>query len=70
MEGLYGFLMQHGGKVLGSLLGLLFGWLVLTRGLLAAVFLFVCLGAGYWLGKRLDEQQRLSTLWRHLFPPR
>lgn len=70
MERLGEFLAQHGGKVLGSALGLLFGWLVLTRGLVAAIFLFICLGAGYWLGKRLDEEQGLGVFWRHLFPPR
>jgi len=70
METLYEFFRRHGGKVLGSLLGLFFGWLVLTRGLLAAVFLFVCLGLGYWLGKRLDDEQGLGALWRQLFPPR
>lgn len=70
MEGLQEFLARHGGKLLGSVLGLFFGWLVLTRGFLAAVFLFICLAAGYWLGKRLDEQEGLNALWRLLFPPR
>jgi uncharacterized membrane protein len=64
------FMARHGGKTLGSLLGLFLGWLVLTRGFLAAVFLVLCLGVGFWLGKRLDEDQGLESLWRHFFPPR
>lgn len=64
------FLTRHGGKVLFTALGLIFGLVVLSKGFFAAVFLLVCLLLGYVSGKRVDEGENLSRLWEKLFPPR
>ena len=63
-------LTRHGGKVLFTVLGLVFGLVVLAKGFFAAVFLVACLVLGYVLGKRVDEGENLSWLWEKLFPPR
>lgn len=63
-------LTRHGGKLVFTVLGLVFGLVVLEKGFFAAVFLVVCLVLGYLLGKRVDEGESLSWLWEKLFPPR
>lgn len=48
-------LTRHRYKTLGALSGLVFALLVVWLGLLWALFIVLCTGAGYWVGKRLDE---------------
>jgi uncharacterized membrane protein len=61
---------RHRGKILGVFLGLAFGWFAITYGLLKAVFVALCVGAGYYLGKRLDEQWNLRELVRRFWRER
>jgi len=47
-------------------LGLLFGLLAVSVGLLKTLFIALCIGVGYLLGKRADEKgdlQRLLSKW-------
>lgn len=46
---------HHRYKTLGALSGLVFAFLVVWLGFLWALFIVLCTGAGYWVGKRLDE---------------
>ena len=62
------FLTRHGGKLIFSALGLIFGLTVLAKGLFAACFLFLCLGAGYMVGKRIDEGERLTSWLEKILP--
>ncbi|MGI6597827.1 MAG: DUF2273 domain-containing protein [bacterium] len=66
----FNFLTRHGGKVIFSILGLVFGLTVLAKGFFAAFFLLVCLIAGYMLGKQVDQGEKLSSLLDKIFPPR
>ncbi|MBC7106103.1 MAG: DUF2273 domain-containing protein [Firmicutes bacterium] len=61
---------RHRGKILGVALGLSFGWFAIIYGLLKAIFVALCVGAGYYLGKRLDEHWNLRELWRRLWRER
>ncbi|HKM40016.1 MAG TPA: DUF2273 domain-containing protein [bacterium] len=63
------FLIRHTGKIIFSVLGLVFGLTVLSKGLFAACFLLLCLIAGYMVGKRVDQGERLTSFLEKIFPP-
>jgi uncharacterized membrane protein len=46
---------HHRGKMVGIMSGLIFGLLTVILGFWKALFIIFCLGVGYWLGKRADE---------------
>jgi uncharacterized membrane protein len=48
-------LVRNRHKILGSLVGLVFALMVLRFGLVWALFILVCTGIGYWVGKLLDD---------------
>lgn len=48
-------LVRNRHKILGSLVGLIFALMVLRFGLAWALFILVCTGIGYWVGKLLDD---------------
>ena len=62
------FLDRHRGKVIGVVLGLTFGWFAISYGLLKAVFVALCIVAGYYTGKsvddRVDVREKISRLFR------
>lgn len=63
-------LEHHRYKALGTLLGLAFALLVLWVGPLWALFIVLCTGVGYWVGKRLDESpESLAEFLERFFPP-
>lgn len=64
------FLIHHGGKVIFTILGLIFGLIVLSKGFFAAFFLLICLVVGYFLGKQFDDGGKMASLLEKLFPPR
>lgn len=70
MEILQDILRKHPGKIIGVVLGLLFGWFAITYGLLKALFVLVCVVAGFYLGKRLDEKMDIREMMSRLFRDR
>src|SRR5207248_3269783 len=52
--------IRMNGKIMGTLVGLIFGFVVLHYGLLAAVFLAVCAWAGWWVGRIADGDVSLA----------
>lgn len=61
---------HHRFKVLGLLLGLVFALLVIHFGILRTLFIVLCAGTGYWIGKRLDDEPEGLTQWiDRLLPP-
>lgn len=61
---------NHRNKVLGGLAGLVFALLVIRFGLFWALFVVLCTGLGYWVGKRLDEEpESLVRILDRIFPP-
>ncbi|MEW6182345.1 MAG: DUF2273 domain-containing protein [Bacillota bacterium] len=64
------FLERHRGKIIGVAIGLAFGWVAIAYGFWKAVFVLICVGAGYYAGKRVDEQVDLGRLWDRLFRER
>ncbi len=61
------FFEHHRGKVIGVALGLAFGWFSIAYGFWKALFVTVCVGFGYYVGKRVDERLDLGRLWDKLF---
>jgi uncharacterized membrane protein len=47
---------NHRYKIIGGLAGLVLALLVLRFGFFWTLFILVCSGLGYWIGKRLDEE--------------
>ncbi len=47
---------HHRFKVIGGLAGLVIALLVIRFGVLWTLFITLCVGAGYWVGKRLDDE--------------
>ena len=61
------FFLKNRGKILGIVLGGGFGFFAIAFGFLKALFLAFCLGVGYVVGRRLDEEQNFGSLWDKIF---
>lgn len=61
------FFERHCGKIVGVALGLAFGWFAIAYGFWKAVFVTVCIAAGYFIGKRVDERVNFGRFWNKLF---
>lgn len=53
---------RNRGKVTGVALGLAFGWFAITYGIFKAIFVSICIAAGYFIGKKLDEQVNFKDI--------
>lgn len=60
---------NHSGKLLGVLLGFLFGILVITFGFFRTLFVAFCVVAGYVVGKRIDQKEDIMEILDKLLPP-
>lgn len=49
------WLYRHRGKVIGTLLGLLLGWMIIAYGVFKTLFIALCLVGGYIVGTWIDE---------------
>ncbi len=58
---------EHRGKAIGILLGLIAGILVITYGFWRTVFIAICIGAGYLVGKKIDDQVDMEAWLKNLF---
>lgn len=56
LAGLLQDLLRHRGKVIGTLLGLILGWMVIEYGVIKSLFVVVALAVGYVLGGRYDRE--------------
>jgi uncharacterized membrane protein len=62
--------LHHRNKVIGGLVGLVVALLVIRFGFFATLFILLCSGLGYWIGKRLDEEpESLVQIFDRLMPP-
>lgn len=70
LEGILLWLVVNKGKVLGTITGILLGWLTIKYGLVKAIFVLLCLFVGYGVGARLDERGDTGDLVGGLFSSR
>lgn len=60
---------RHRFKLLGALSGLVLALLVIRFGPWWTLFIVLCTGAGYWIGKRIDDEpESLRELAERLIP--
>lgn len=62
--------IQNKGKVMGSVVGLLFSVFYLSYGFIRATFIIICIGIGYFIGKRLDDDKDFIQTIKKLLGPR
>ncbi|NLB89288.1 MAG: DUF2273 domain-containing protein [Syntrophomonadaceae bacterium] len=58
---------EHRGKTIGVLLGLLASILFITYGFFKTLFIIICIGLGYFIGKRLDDNKNFEDWLRKIF---
>lgn len=64
---LFFILEEHRGKALGVLFGLIAAILVVSYGFLKTLFIMVCIGLGYFIGKKVDEKQDIDVWLKQVF---
>lgn len=57
------YIKDNIGKTIGSLVGLIFGILVLSLGFWRSVLLFIFIGAGCWLGNKIDSGKNFHSVF-------
>ena len=70
LEKVFLYLMsEHRGKVIGILLGLLASILFISYGFWRTMFIIFCILAGYFIGKKIDDNTNLEAWIKNLFKP-
>jgi len=59
-------IQKNRGRAAGISLGLVFGWFAISYGILKAVFVSICILAGYYIGRQIDSRAD----WREIFSGR
>lgn len=60
--------MQWSNKALwGALVGLAFGLLTVIWGFWQAIFILICIGGGYWVGKQVEAYGGWSRWLEYFF---
>ncbi len=70
IEGIRKFYNEHKWEVIGTATGLFISIAILVIGLLKTLFIAICAGIGYYIGKRLSEDKDyLKNLLDKILPP-
>lgn len=52
----------HIGKIFGSIMGLLLGWIIIRYGVIKGVFVVLCVAVGFYLGARFDSPSEVTDV--------
>jgi uncharacterized membrane protein len=63
-------LVGYQGRIIGGLIGFLAGLLWAFLGFGRALAFVLCVLAGYFIGKRIDQKESLKDLLSRLLPPK
>ena len=63
-------LEEHRGKAQGILLGLIASILFITYGFWRSLFIVFCIILGFFIGKKIDENQSFDNWLRQMFKDR
>jgi uncharacterized membrane protein len=58
---------NHRGKIIGVIVGLIFAIFVIAVGFWWTIFIYICMAAGYFIGKRIDNKIDLKKSFDQLF---
>lgn len=61
---------ENKGKATGSFFGLLFGLFYIWLGFFKATFIILCIGIGYFIGKRIDDDKDFTKTIKKLLGPK
>ena len=67
-EKLLEFYNLHSGEIIGAIIGTLFGIIVLLIGFWETVFIGICAFIGYYIGKKVSNNEILEILDK-ILPP-
>ncbi|MGI6606097.1 MAG: DUF2273 domain-containing protein [Peptococcia bacterium] len=70
LEQILAEIFKHRGKVLGLIAGLVFGLMVIKVGFWQTLFITLCLGLGYAIGKRIDDNESLKEVIERIIKER
>ena len=68
-DDIMGILKHNKGKIIGAIIGLIIGWIILSKGMIAAALILVCIALGYYLGSRVDNNEDLFEIFSRFLPP-
>ncbi|HHY81445.1 MAG TPA: DUF2273 domain-containing protein [Clostridiales bacterium] len=60
--------VNHKGKIIGLLCGLIFGILILTLGFWKGILLLLCIALGCWLGSFHDRKENFLAFLDKILP--
>lgn len=60
---------NHSGKIIGVVLGFTLGLFIILFGFFRTFFILLCVGAGFLVGKRIDEKENIMEILDKLLPP-
>jgi uncharacterized membrane protein len=63
-EILSGFFRNVQNKIIGAFIGLAIGSLIITIGLMKAMFIVLCMILGYYIGKKKDKHENILILFQ------
>lgn len=67
---LYEIYIENRGAIHGASIGLLFSIIVLLIGILKTLFIAICVGLGYYIGKRMSEDKKyITNVLDRILPP-
>jgi len=70
LESLTQFYKSHRGGINGALAGLVIGVSILLFGFFRILFIAICVGIGYYVGKKLSEDKDyIKNLLDRILPP-
>lgn len=67
VEKILDIIQKNRGKASGVALGLVFGWFAISYGILKAVFVSLCIVAGYYIGRQIDSRADLKEFFTGRF---
>ncbi len=70
LEQIIAGIIKNRGKVVGLLAGLAFGIMVIKVGFWQTLFVTICLGLGYVIGKRIDDNESLQEVIERIIKER
>lgn len=62
-------LLNHRWKIIGSISGFFISMLIIFMGLFKSLFIIFCVLIGYYIGRRIDNNENLSDVLDKILPP-